>query len=149
MKKSVRLASVVKIAESEEHKAMQSYGQYQQQLEEQKGRLGQLVEYRAEYLAQLQERAEVGISVQQMQRYRAFISQLDNGMEEQNRVIGSIKLELEAKRHEWFSKRTRTQAIDKVVEQHLTNEQQQDNKREQKESDEYSQTSSTVYAPFD
>ncbi len=147
MKKSVRLASVVKIAESEEHKAMQSYGQYQQRLEEQKGHLGQLVEYRSEYLAQFQQRAEVGISVQQMQRYRAFISQLDSGIEEQNRVIGSIKLDLEAKRREWFSKRTRTQAIDKVVEQHLTNEQLQDNKREQKENDEYSQagTSTILY----
>lgn len=147
MKKSVRLASVVKIAESEEHKAMQNYGQYQRRLEEQKGHLEQLVKYRSEYLAQFQQRAEAGISVQQMQRYRAFISQLDSGIEEQNRVIGSIKQELEAKRREWFSKRTRTQAIDKVVEQHLTNEQLQDSKREQKENDEYSQigTSTTLY----
>ncbi|VAW87676.1 hypothetical protein MNBD_GAMMA18-2263 [hydrothermal vent metagenome] len=149
MKKSARLASVVKMAESEEHKAMQAYGQCQQQLEEHKGRLGQLVEYRSEYLAQFHERAGEGISVRQMQSYRAFISQLDRGIEEQGRVIDAMKLDLESKRREWFGKRTKTQAIDKVVEQHITNEQVLDNKREQKESDEISQICSGGQVVFD
>ncbi len=140
MKKSVRLASVVKIAESEEQKAIQAFGYCQQQLEVHKGRLRQLTEYRNEYQTQFDQRAGNGISVAQMQSYRAFISQLDLGIEEQNRVIGSTTLELEAKRREWFSKRTKTKAIDKVIEQHVTKEQAQESKRDQKECDERSHT---------
>ncbi len=141
MKKSVRLASVVKIAESEEHKAIQAFGHCQQQLEMHKGRLRQLMEYRNEYQQQFNQRASNGISVAQMQSYRAFISQLDLGIEEQNRVIGSTTLEVEAKRREWFTKRTKTKAIDKVIEQHITKEQAQESKRDQKECDERSHSS--------
>ncbi len=140
MKKSVRLASVVKIAESEEQKAIQAFGHCQQQLEKHKGRLQQLTEYRNEYQTQFDQRAGNGMSVAQMQSYRAFISQLDLGIEEQNRVIGLTTLELEAKRREWFARRTKTKAIDKVIEQHVTKEQAQESKRDQKECDERSHT---------
>jgi len=139
IKKSARLASVVKIAESEEQRAAQALGECQQQLELHRARLEQLVGYRGEYLKQLNERAGNGISIMQIQHYRAFISQLDRGVEEQNKVIGSVQIEIESKRREWFNKRTKTQAMDKVVSKHIYQEQIIEGKRDQKESDERAQ----------
>ncbi len=149
MKKSVRLASVVKIAASAEQKAIQAFGRCQQQLEMHKGRLRQLMEYRNEYQQQFDQHARNGMSVAQMQSYRAFISQLDLGIEEQNRVIGSMTLEMEAKRREWLTKRTKTKAIDKVIEQHISKEQAQESRRDQKESDERPHISRCGQVVFD
>lgn len=139
VKKSVRMASVVKIAESDEQKAARALGECQQQLEMCHQRLEQLQDYRSEYLSVFNEKAGGGISITQMQRFRAFISQLDNGIEEQQRVIGGVQLEVEQKRQEWFGKRTKTKAMDKVVEQHRYQEQLIAGKRDQKESDERAQ----------
>lgn len=139
MKKSARLASVVKIAESEEQRAAQALGECQQQLALHRARLEQLVDYRGEYLKQLNEKAGNGITIMQMQHYRAFISQLDRGVEEQNRVIGSVQIEIESKRRDWFNKRSKTQAMSKVVSKHVYQEQVVENKQDQKESDERAQ----------
>ena len=139
MKKSVRMASVVKIAESDEQKAALALGECQQQLEMCHQRLEQLRGYRGEYLSAFNEKAGDGISITHMQRFRSFITQLDNGIEEQQRVIGNVQLEVELKRQEWFGKRTKTKAMDKVVEQYRFQEQVIANKRDQKESDERAQ----------
>ena len=139
MKKSVRMASVVKIAESDEKKAATALGETQKQLDQCCERLEQLQGYRCEYLSAFNEKAGNSISIAQMQRFRAFLSQLDYGIEEQRRVIGNVRLEVEYKRQEWFGKRTKTKAMDKVVEQHVYQEQMLAGKLEQKESDERAQ----------
>ena len=139
LKKSVRMASVAKIAESDEQKAAQALGECQQKLEVCRDRLEQLVGYRSEYLSAFNEKAGHGISINQMQRFRSFISQLDHGIEEQQRAIGDAQLEVELKRQEWFGKRTKTKAMGKVVEQHRYQEQLIAGKRDQKESDERAQ----------
>ncbi len=139
MKKSARMASIVKVAESDEQRAAQALGKSQQQLDVHRERLEQLVDYRSEYVKQLQERASGGISVSQIQSYRAFISQLDLGIEEQHKVIDNMQLDVESKRQEWFARRSQTQAMDKVMSKYHYQEQLLEGKRDQKESDERAQ----------
>jgi len=142
VKRSKRLESVVKIAESEEQAAARVLSESQQQLNAQQTKLSQLVEYRAEYARQLQQQASVGIAARQMHSYQSFISQLERGIEEQQRAVAQCKLKLEEKKQQWFTKRIKTRAMDKVMGQYLHKEQLEADKREQKVSDERAQAMS-------
>jgi flagellar FliJ protein len=149
MKRSQRLDSVVKIAESEEQGAARELGECQRQLEEHQSRLSQLQSFRLEYTSRLQQRAGLGISALQMQSYHAFIAQLDRGIEEQRRVIQSVLMQVEYKKQHWFTKRIRTQAMDKVRSQYVYQEQLMDNKQEQKECDERAQNMRSELMAFE
>ncbi len=139
MKKSARLSSVVKIAESHEQSAAQALGESQQQLEGTQQQLALLMSYRDDYIAQLNRRAENGISISQMQSYRTFIAQLGKSIESQHSVIDKCEQNVEAKRQAWFAARRQTQAMDKVIAKYICQEQLLEAKQDQKESDDRSQ----------
>ena len=81
MSPSKRLRPVQQVAASKERKAARSMGQAKQNLAQQEAKLFQLKLYHQEYLERFQQASAQGISVTQLQEYRAFLAKLDsNGL---------------------------------------------------------------------
>lgn len=139
MKKSKRLEPIVKLAENEEMSAARALAECQNRLGAQQARLSQLIAYRKDYIDRMQTQGAAGMQVAQMLSYQRIIAQLDRGITEQSRIVDNARAELEQMKQRWLESRTRTQSMDLVREQHLRQELKQDQRREQKESDERAQ----------
>ena len=136
MSPSKRLRPVQQVAASKERKAAKSMGQAKQNLAQQEAKLQQLKAYHQEYLERFQQASAQGISVTQLQEYRAFLSKLESAIQEQEKIVADSATRHSSHRENWKQKRTRTQALGKVVERYRKEERKTEDRNEQKENDE-------------
>jgi flagellar FliJ protein len=139
MSPSKRLKPVQKLARNREQDAARTMGRSHQTLQQEEAKLLQLKLYHQEYLERFDEAAKQGISANRLQEYRAFLARLDLAIREQENVVEHSKIDHSSKKLNWRKKHTRTEALNKVVNRHETNEKRAEDRREQKESDERSQ----------
>lgn len=136
MSPSKRLKPVQKVAANREQKAARSMGQSRANLAQEEAKLAQLKQYHQEYLTRFQEASAQGMSVAQLQEYRAFLGKLDEAIEQQQKVVAASVANHSTHRNDWKQKRTRTQALGKVVERYRKEEAKAADRNEQKENDE-------------
>ncbi|OGT22330.1 MAG: flagellar export protein FliJ [Gammaproteobacteria bacterium RBG_16_57_12] len=136
MTKSERLKPLVRMAESKEMTAARELGECMRVLNDKQARLDDLLKYRQEYAERFQREGSVGMSARKMHDFRAFLANLDKGIEQQQGLVEQAAKILEEKRQQWFSKRTRTKALDNAVARYQSDEQRSEERRVQKESDE-------------
>ena len=137
MSPSKRLKPVQQVAASKERNAARSMGQAKQHLAQQEAKLHQLKNYHQEYLERFQKAASQGISATQLQEYRAFLAKLDSAIREQEKVVAESTVRHTNQKDNWKQKRTRTQALGKVVERYRKEERKAADLNEQKENDEH------------
>ena len=139
MKKSKRIQPIIRVAESKEQKAATELGRAQNQLQEQLNRLQDLQNYRKEYQGRLQEAGRNGISVPKLQSFRGFLEKLETAVEQQKQAV-KIAEELVARRkQQWFASRDKVKIYNKVATKYVNAELKQEEKQEQKDSDERAQ----------
>ena len=132
-----KLAPVVKHVEKHEQTALQAVAYSQKQLHVQQEILAKLQRYKEEYSNRhLTPQAESYSSVQ-LQEFNRFLAQLDETISQQQVNVEMAMRELELKRSKWKSKRSRSDAMHKVVDRIEASEQQHIQKNEQKLMDEF------------
>lgn len=136
MSPSKRLKPVQQVAESKEKRAAHHMGQARQHLVQEEAKLHQLKEYHQEYLSRFQQVASTGMSASQLQEYRAFLAKLDEAIQQQEKVVAASMASHSSHKDNWKQKRTRTQALGKVVDRYRKEERKAADLTEQKESDE-------------
>jgi flagellar FliJ protein len=136
MKRSKRLDPVARVEKSRERTAARELGQQQQQLNELRTRLQELIDYRTEYQQKYMQAINNSMGSTAIQEYRCFLSKLDRAIEQQYQLIAGGEQKVSDSRQHWMQKRTRLKAIDTLVEKIQAQERCQDNRREQQESDE-------------
>ncbi len=139
MTRSERLAPVSKVAEKRERDAVKVMSDCQRAVDEHEKRLIELNNYRDEYSKRMQAAGREGIDPSKLNDYITFIRKLDDAIAFQKKEIEKSKRIYELKKSEWMALRTRSQALDKVVDKYKQEEQQVKDRREQKESDERAQ----------
>jgi flagellar FliJ protein len=142
MTRSERLAPVSQVAEKRERDAVKVMSDCQRAVDEHEKRLNELYEYRDEYSKRMQAAGRQGIDPSKLNDYNTFIRKLDDAIAFQKKEIETSKRIYEAKKSEWMALRTRSQALDKVVDKYKKEEQQVKDRREQKESDDRAQYAS-------
>lgn len=135
MSPSRRLRPVQQVAESKEKKAAQHMGRARVHLAQEEAKLEQLRQYHHEYLERFQQAAASGMSATQLQEYRAFLAKLDEAIRQQEKVVAASVADHSSHKDNWKQKRTRTQALGKVVERYRDEERKAADRTEQKESD--------------
>lgn len=131
-----KLAPVVKHVEKHEQTALQAVAFSQKQLHVQQEILAKLQRYKQEYSHRhLTPQAESYSSIQ-LQEFNRFLAQLDETISQQQVNVELAMRELEVKRSKWKSKRSRSDAMHKVVDRIEASEQQHIQKIEQKLMDE-------------
>jgi flagellar protein FliJ len=137
MSPSKRLKPVQKVAANRERNAARTMGQARQHLAQEEAKLLQLKLYHQEYLERFQAVASQGMSVTQLQEYRAFLAKLDAAIKQQEKVVAASMAKHTTHKDDWKQKHTRTQALGKVVERYQKEERKAEHRSEQKENDEH------------
>ena len=136
MSPSKRLKPVQQVAESKEKKAAHHMGQARMHLAQEEAKLQQLKQSHQEYLERFQQVAATGMSATQLQEYRAFLAKLDEAIQQQEKVVAASMASHTTQKDNWKQKRTRTQALGKVVDRYRKEERKAADLTEQKENDE-------------
>ncbi len=135
MTKSQRLRPVVKVTEKKERSAAIAVAESKRVLDEQASKLEHLKTYLDEYRETFRVLGGTGLTVQKMQEYRIFLSNLEAAVTQQHGI---------AKRHQeiydcsiklWLASRGKVKALDTIIARHEKKERQDDMRRDQKELD--------------
>jgi flagellar FliJ protein len=135
-KKPHPLRAAVQVAQSREDQAAKALAESQQRLIEQQNRLRQLLLFRGEYANQFQSEGSSGISARRFQDYATFLNSLDQGITQSQQQLEQLQRELQRKRQDWVQTHAKTKALEEVVERDRKVQSRQEDKREQRDSDE-------------
>lgn len=135
MKKSQRLNVIAELNEKNEKATLKELGHIQQQCQEAETQLENLKEYRQDYESKYQSIAKLGANIKQLLEFRAFMSKLDQAIEEQQQVILNVEKQLNSKRSQWEQQHQKTKSMQKVVAAAVKVELKAEDKREQNEQD--------------
>ena len=137
--RSKRMQPVADHAERIEQDAVQLFVQAQQELTTMEQQLQQLLEYREEYRQKLTVEQGRSMNIQRVRDFQLFISNLDQTITQAHINIESCKQVCEGKKQAWLKCRSRSQALNSVVEKYQQDERKQLERAEQKEQDEHAQ----------
>ncbi len=138
MTRTQRLQPVVKHTDKKERHALQQVAQSQAELEIEQGRLKQLQDYKIEYLQK--KKYDIGVFTPlELQEFNRFMLQLDQTIERQMELVDLRQVDLDNKRQLWTATRIDSKKMHKVVEKLRKQEILEQERREQKALDEFSQ----------
>lgn len=138
-KKSSRFKSVVRYTESREEQAAQKLADSQRHLSDQQQRLNSLSQFRDEYAQQFTQVGRQGMGASQLRDYQAFLAKLDNAVKQQERMVEVAVSDVETRKRVWLNTRNETRKANTLLDRYLYQEQRQEDRREQKDSDERAQ----------
>jgi flagellar FliJ protein len=126
---SKRIEPVKKVVQQRERKAADALNKAQQSFGQAQQKLNELVQYRIDYIAEFQYRAQKGISGSQLQHYKLFLAQLDKAIAMQQQQINQLQMAVQQQRKEWQSTNQRSQAINQYQAKMRNQEQQEHEKK--------------------
>ena len=135
MTKSQRLQPIAKLAERREQEAARCLAECYARLRERQEKLDELLGYREEYRLRYERMASAGMHAGKVQRYLAFMRQLDAAIEHQQGMVNRASRDCEAQRREWTGLHSKTLSLDKAIERMRQDEAHQESRREQRESE--------------
>ncbi|VAW72073.1 hypothetical protein MNBD_GAMMA12-3040 [hydrothermal vent metagenome] len=139
MTRSKRMQSIVNIASNEEEVAAKGLADAINNLDRQGAALQELISFREDYSVKFHQ--TVNTSAMAIQQFHDFISQLNQGIEHQQKILLQAEEAIEEQRQLWIERHNRTRALNKVVENYVRQEHESDEKLEQKLLDEYAMRS--------
>lgn len=138
MTRSQRLHPVVQHTDKKEQRALQEVAVSQNLLEIEQGRQVQLQNYKLEYLEK--KKYDIGVfTPHELQEFNRFLQQLDQTIERQMEVVELRQQELSQKRQLWNAMRIDSKKMHKVVEKLQQQEFVEQERKEQKDLDEFAQ----------
>lgn len=137
--RSRRIQPVADHAEQKEQNAVRVFVAAQNKLTAAEQQLMQLLGYRKEYEDKLQSSRATGIGILRIRDFYGFLEKLNLTIEQAYSEIESCKQVCEQKRLLWLACRSRSRALNMVVEKYQQEEFKQQERAEQKEMDEHAQ----------
>jgi len=138
MTRTQRLGPVVQHTDKKQQRALQEFAQSRAVLDDEQTRLTQLQDYKLDYLHK--KKYDIGVFTPiELQEFNRFMQQLDQTIERQVEVIALRQQELEHKRQLWTATRIDSKKMHKVVEKMQQQEFVEQERKEQKALDEFTQ----------
>lgn len=131
-----QLQLLAKVQREKEDKLQALYIQAQQFAKNQQDKYDGLTNYRTDYIRQSQQRGMQGVQSRQFNQYLAFITKLDQALEQQNMQVQQAKKVAETRRVNWILLQRKRKAIDLLIEKELEKMAIKAQKQEQKMLDE-------------
>jgi flagellar FliJ protein len=138
MPQKLPLATLIGLAQKNSDEATRRLGELQSAHTSAAGKLELLLQYRQEYLEQLNGQMQGGVSSSYLRNFQDFISTLDGAIEQQRALTLQADTRLGQGRTAWQHTRRRLSSFDTLAERVQRQELQASNKREQRDSDERS-----------
>ncbi len=137
MTNKLPLATLIELAQSKADEATRRLGLLQNAHTSAAEKLDLLHQYRQEYLDQLQEHLQDGVSSGHLRNFRQFINTLDTAIEQQRALTLQADSRLSSGRSDWQHSKTRLNSFDTLAERLHQQELTTMNRREQRDSDEH------------
>ncbi|ENM5759324.1 flagellar export protein FliJ [Vibrio mimicus] len=125
-------------AQEGEDKAVLALSKARSELESYYLQLRQIEQYRLEYCQQLVERGQSGLTASQYGHLNRFLTQLDETLAKQKSAEQHFRMQVENCEQHWMSMRQKRKSYQWLLEKKQTERQLQQEKREQKQMDEFS-----------
>ena len=132
--RSKRIQPIAKHADRLQQQAVQIFVVAQQAVVDAQLQLEQLIEYRSEYNSG---RVNDGLNATKLKDYQFFLDKLNSSIEQARLIIDQKKQICEQQKLNWLKTRSRSKALDTVIEKYKLQEAQIAIRIEQKEQDEY------------
>jgi len=139
MKKSARLAPLLKLEQNKEQEQVKALGQARSAVAVQVEKLQQLVDYRSEYEQMVSQEGSQGISATRLQGYHQFLNRLTAAITQQKEQLELTKQQENMAQNQWFQQRGAVKRMDNLIDRNVYQERLEEDKREQKMLDEQAQ----------
>ena len=136
MPQKLPLDTLIELARGKTDDAARRLGALQSAQLDAKQKLTLLIQYRQDYLAQLQAQMQQGVSTSQWFNYQDFLATLDGAISQQRALAQQADVRLQHGRNEWQNQKRRLNSFDTLAERAERQAQQVQAKREQRDSDE-------------
>ena len=136
MPQKLPLDTLIELARGKTDDAARRLGALQSAQLDAKQKLTLLIQYRQDYLAQLQAQMQQGVSTSQWFNYQDFLATLDGAISQQRALAQQADVRLQHGRSEWQKHKRRLNSFDTLAERAERLAQQVQAKREQRDSDE-------------
>lgn len=137
-KKSERFGLIEKLAKQKEQKAVEFLSKSQIQLQQETDKLQELINYQAQYQADLVEQGKKGMSSQTWQSQQYFLDQLEDVVSQQQQQVNHCAQNVENVKEKWKELHLKSQSIGKLKVKVQNQELMVEEKKEQKNIDELS-----------
>lgn len=138
MTRSKRMQPVADVAVRREREAAARLGECQRREQACAQRLEELQRYRDEYTRQFADGGS--FSAARLRDYRTFLERLNQAIEQQGELLARVRRDCEAQRRRWLDLHGRAEALDKVVSRYRVEERAGEERREQKDLDQRTQS---------
>ncbi|MCK5817843.1 MAG: flagellar export protein FliJ [Psychromonas sp.] len=116
--------------------ALKAYQQSKKLLFEQRTQLYNLNQYRQQYIDQLSQKGQEGLSIADLNKYKQFIVQIDLGATNQQKNIAKFEYDVQAHKKMWVESQVKCKAMGILIEKRMLKKQHIENKKEQQLLDE-------------
>ena len=137
MTNKLPLAILIELAQSKTDEATRRLGKLQNVHTSAAAKLEMLLQYRQEYMDQLQFQMRDGVAVAQLRNFQHFIGTLDEAIEQQRALTVQADVRLTHGRGDWQHTKRRLNSFDILADRVRQQEMNALNKREQQDSDEH------------
>lgn len=137
MANKLPLATLIELAQSKTDEAARRLGQLQNAHTSAAEKLELLLQYRQEYLDQLQVQLRDGVASAHLRNFQHFIGTLDDAIEQQRALTLQADTRLAHGRGDWQQTKRRLNSFDTLADRVRQQEMIALNKREQRDSDEH------------
>lgn len=124
--------------EKQVNQALKAYQQSKKLLFEQRTQLFNLNQYRQQYIDQLSEKGQQGLSIGDLNKYQQFIVQIDLGATNQQKNIAKFEYDVQAHKKMWVESQRKCKAMGILIEKKRLKKQHIENRNEQQLLDEFS-----------
>lgn len=138
MSNKLPLTILIELAQSKTDEATRRLGQLQSAHTTAASKLDMLLQYRQEYLEQMQSQMSVGMPSSHLRNFQSFIATLNGAIEQQRALTVQANARLVNGRTDWQSTKRRLSSFDTLAERARQQAMLTLNKRDQRESDERS-----------
>ncbi len=132
------LATLIELAQNKTDEATRRLGELQNAHNSASEKLEMLLQYRQDYLQQLEVQVRDGVNCSQLRNFQQFISTLDSAIEQQRALTHQADAQLGHGRSSWQHSKRRLSSFDTLADRVRQQQLLASNKREQRDSDERS-----------
>ncbi|WP_347330249.1 flagellar export protein FliJ [Marinimicrobium locisalis] len=133
-RRSQRMRVVLQVAEREEQAAAAKLGEQQEALKHEQAQLGQLQEYRQQYMNDYA-RQRSGVSAEALMSYSGFLQRLGEAVDGQQQKLAMVQQSREHCRREWEEKYHRRRSLEDMISRLEREEEAAFEQRQQREVD--------------
>lgn len=146
MAQKFALERIQEIADHDTDAAAARLADLNRELREQEERLMLLFQYRSDYHERLHRATTEGLDGAAMRNYQDFLQRLETAIMQQHARVVEARTRADHGRIDWQANRRKSMAFDSLSQRFETRKMREDNVREQKAQDEFSQNRTRQFA---